>query len=68
MARSYVCTCNMCGKEFNVYDYNNGFGIHDFIVGYGSKYDWSTIDFDLCCDCMDKLFDMCKINPVTEGA
>ena len=43
---------------------DNRFYVH---VGYGSKYDESIINFNLCCDCYDKVIDMilpmCKIDP-----
>lgn len=58
--------CNMCGKEFSFWDKQEDFHIYSDYVGYGSKYDESTLELDLCCDCMDKIIDMCKISPVTD--
>lgn len=59
--------CNVCGKDFDEYDLQEDFGIHTY-VGYGSKYDCTHIECDICCDCFDKLYDqlkaMCVIPPV----
>jgi len=33
-------------------------------VGYGSKYDLSEVNLQLCCDCFDQLADECEISPV----
>lgn len=48
--------CNMCGKEFNMWDTQEGFGFH-YYVGYGSKHDLQELKCDLCCNCFDKLLD-----------
>lgn len=61
--------CNVCGKAFDTWDKQENFGIHTQ-VGYGSRFDLSTIDLDLCCECFDKVFGehilpSCKINPIT---
>ena len=48
--------CNVCGKEFNMWDNQEGFGF-DYRVGYGSKHDGENLKCDLCCDCFDKLLD-----------
>ena len=58
--------CNMCGKDFGVPDIQNGFGIFTDKIGYGSKYDGDQLSLDLCCECTDKIIDMCKVNPITE--
>lgn len=61
--------CNICGKEFDMWDVQENFGLH-YIVGYGSKYDLNKISLSMCCDCFDRIFDyilpQCKINPLTE--
>lgn len=59
-------TCNMCGKEFDVFDTQERFRIYNPNIGYGSKYDGEALCLDLCCDCMDKIIDSCKINPVVD--
>lgn len=61
--------CNICGKDFSFWDTQEGFGFHYPRVGYGSEFDGSTIELDLCCDCFDKLMNdyiipKCKISPV----
>lgn len=56
-------TCNMCGKEFDMWDEQEDFSIYREI-GYGSKYDMESLELDLCCECMDKIIDSCKISPV----
>jgi hypothetical protein len=57
--------CNMCGAEFSngeeeFYDSENIIPdvIHQFKVsfGYGSKFDGVSIQFDLCDDCLEKIF------------
>lgn len=62
--------CNMCGKDFDMWDTQESFGF-DYHVGYGSGFDGSNIQLDLCCDCFDKLMNEyiipnCKISPVEE--
>lgn len=62
--------CNMCGKEFNMYDEIENRSLCDQF-GYGSKYDGDNIRLDLCCNCFDKVIDwivpQCKINPIEEN-
>ena len=55
--------CNMCGKEFDMWDEQEDFSIHR-TCGYGTKFDGDSIQLDLCCDCMEKLVDSCLISPV----
>lgn len=57
--------CNMCGKEFDMFDDQNSFELFCGIIRYGSKYDGGSLSLDLCCGCTDKIIDMCKISPVT---
>ena len=47
--------CDLCSKDFNVFDEQEHFGLHYNNVGYGSKYDERHIDIDMCCDCFDKM-------------
>ena len=65
MARKIIC--NKCGKEFDIYDEQENFSIHSYQIGYGSKYDGSGLQLDLCCECMDELIDSCKISPIEEN-
>ena len=46
-----------------MWDEQEGFSIRTR-CGYGTKYDGDEIELDLCCDCMEKLIDECKISPV----
>ena len=55
--------CNKCGKEMNIWDRQEKFSIHS-ICGYGTKYDGSEIQLNLCCDCMEELIDICVVSPV----
>ena len=55
--------CNKCGKDFDDLDTQEEFSIHT-TLGYGSKYDGDVLQLDLCCDCMGKLIDACKISPL----
>lgn len=64
MAREF--RCNMCGKEMNKFDIEEGFSF-DKWLGYGSKYDGGYFQIDLCCECMDKLIDSCLISPIKEA-
>lgn len=55
--------CNLCGKEMDIWDKKEEFSIHRR-CGYGTKYDGETIELDICCDCMERLIDSCKVPPV----
>lgn len=61
-----VKKCNVCGKEFDLWDEQAGFRLCD-TIGYGSKHDGEYIELDLCCKCfdevMDKILPKCAINP-----
>lgn len=59
--------CNKCGKEFDIYDSQEDFSIYSQLIGYGSKYDGSSLELDLCCECMDELIESCKISPIKEN-
>lgn len=58
--------CNMCGKELDLWDEQENFSVVNYNIGFGSKYDGCELRLDLCCDCMDKIIDQCKISPVKE--
>ena len=59
--------CNICGREFDEWDNQEKLGLHTSF-GYGTKFDGNYLDLDVCCTCfdglMDKLIQMCKINPI----
>ncbi len=57
--------CNMCGHEFDFWDEEEGFA-YNGLLGYGSKYDGSALQLNLCCECMDKIIESCKISPLDE--
>lgn len=57
--------CNVCGKEFDVWDKQASFSIHKR-CGYGTKYDGETITLDICCECMERLVDSCMISPIED--
>lgn len=61
MAKKFYC--NMCGKQMDILDIQENFSVNGRL-GYGSRYDGDEIEFDLCCDCMDKLIEECAIPPV----
>jgi len=48
--------CNRCGKEFDVWDDQEDFGI-DHYFGYGSKHDMEHINAHFCCKCFDDILD-----------
>lgn len=35
-------------------------------IGYGSKYDMDKLRIKMCANCMDRMIDSCKVNPVVE--
>lgn len=49
-------TCSMCGKTFDIWDEQEGFGLN-YYPGYGSKYDLTHIKAQFCCQCFDNLID-----------
>ena len=51
--------CNRCGKVFDIYDEQERFGFH-YTVGYGSIYDLTKIDLNLCCECFDEIYNAVK--------
>lgn len=51
--------CNVCGNKFDMWDEQENFGL-DTMVGYGSKYDETRIQFHICCSCFDTLYDKFK--------
>lgn len=60
--------CNVCGKEFDVYDvHNSDVSTISGYIGYGSKYDENYIELHMCNDCFDKmidtLIDKCALPP-----
>jgi hypothetical protein len=57
-------TCNMCGKEFDLWDSQEDFSIHK-TIGYGSKFDGAEIEINLCCGCFDSLIE--KVLPQIKG-
>ena len=59
-------TCNMCGKVFDMWDAQENFSIHRRL-GYGTKYDGDTLELDLCCDCIEKIIEECKVSPIIEA-
>ena len=63
-----VIKCNMCGGEI-IQKYNSGFKVNH-TYGYNSVFDCSSLELDLCDDCLDKLtkhlIQSCKINPVID--
>ena len=57
--------CNMCGKEFDIWDKQEDFSIHKK-CGYGTKYDGETLNLDICCDCMEQIIGACRVSPIEE--
>lgn len=58
--------CNKCGKEFDVWDKENGLRVN-MHLGYGSVYDGSFLHMNFCCDCMDSLIKSCTNHPVNSA-
>lgn len=59
-------TCNLCGKELDIWDKQEDFSLHRHL-GYGTKYDESYLDIQICCDCMEKLIDDCVVSPISDS-
>jgi len=59
-------TCNMCGKEFDLWDEQENFSIYTN-CGYGTKYDMDRIELDLCCNCMEAIVEACEVSPVVSS-
>lgn len=59
--------CNICGNKMDFWDIQEDYTIHT-TAGYGSKYDEEEIELHICCDCMDKIIDQCKITPIARCA
>ena len=59
--------CNICGSKMDFWDIQEDYTIHT-TAGYGSKYDEEEIELHICCDCMDKIIDQCKITPIANQA
>lgn len=57
--------CSKCGEELDFWDQQEDFSIHRHL-GYGTKFDGSDLDIELCCVCMEELIETCAICPVTE--
>ena len=61
MAKEIVC--NICGNKFDFFDKQEAFRIYREL-GYGTIYDGGTLELDICCKCMEKIIEKCKIHPV----
>lgn len=59
--------CNICGSKMDFWDIQEDNTIHT-TAGYGSKYDEEEIELHICCDCMDRIIDECKITPIVSKA
>lgn len=55
--------CNRCGKSLDIWDRQEDFTIFKNL-GYGTVYDGETLDLHLCCDCIEKIIDECKVSPI----
>lgn len=56
--------CNKCGEKLDFWDKQEGFFINRKL-GYGTKYDGDKLNLHLCCNCMEKLIDECKVTPIS---
>ncbi len=57
--------CNKCGRELDFFDLQQGVSIRKKI-GYGSRYDGFTVEYNLCCDCFDKEIELCRVSPIID--
>lgn len=58
-------SCNICNKEFELYDIQNGLNITKYL-GYGSVHDGCRLNLNICCDCLDNIINSCKKSPVED--
>lgn len=65
MKNDLYCHCNLCGKEFNIWDYEENFQIHT-LLGYGTAYDGDELHLRLCRDCMNEIIEDCYFSPIVE--
>lgn len=65
MRNNLYCHCNLCGKEFDIWDYEENFQIHT-LLGYGTAYDGDELHLRLCCNCMNKIIENCYFSPIRE--
>lgn len=61
----HTVICNMCGKEFDRYDLEQGIGLGGRLK-YGSIHDGKRYLLDLCCDCFDNILDQCVVSPLED--
>lgn len=59
----YSIVCNVCGKEFDLLDEQEGLSINKR-YGHGTKHDGATINLDICCACMERLIEKCAVSPI----
>lgn len=65
-------TCNNCGKHLEISDldpeafFPSIMHSFEFEGGYGSEFDYERITFDLCDDCLIKIFSKFEIPVETE--
>ena len=65
-------TCNYCGKHLEISDldpeglFPSTMHSFEFEGGYGSEFDYERITFDLCDDCLIKIFDKFEVPVETE--
>lgn len=57
--------CNVCGKTLDIWDLQEDFTIRRHL-GYGTKHDGDRLHIQLCCECMEKLIDQCRVSPIHE--
>lgn len=65
--------CNLCGKIFDYWDYEENFELNFKINGLYSKYNCHHVNLNLCIDCIsrfdnliDYILNQCEINPIIE--
>ena len=54
------CFCDFCGKELN----RNNFEANGLAIG--DKYGSSTEYYDICKDCLDKIYEMIESKKLRE--
>jgi hypothetical protein len=65
-------TCNNCGKHIEIDDLDpdpslpNMFQSFEISGGYGSRFDYEKVTFDLCDECLSKIIDAFVIPAETE--
>lgn len=66
MDKEKYIICNYCGEVMDYFDQNEDFSIKKTRLGFGTIYDGDKLELRLCCSCMEKIIQNCKVSPITD--